>query len=116
MRDEARFTREEVEDIIKQTRLAKEMFPDIYLDYRPFLNIYFPKSPKTTFDRFLRCPAGHLDLRIRYDGKIIQCSNLRVPIADVNEGNLKSIWTSIREHMLQCPYECDQPFQCIQRY
>jgi MoaA/NifB/PqqE/SkfB family radical SAM enzyme len=111
-----RFTETEVESIVKQVNTAQRRFPNIYIDYRPFLNVYFPRQPRTELDRFLNCPAGNLDLRIRYDGKVLQCSSLRTPIDDINIRSLQDIWGSIRGKMLPCPYECNKVFQCIKSY
>lgn len=116
MQDAVKFTEKEVWEIVESISLAKIAFPGIYLDYRLFLNTYFPKRPKTKLDKFFNCPAGSLDLRIRYDGKVLQCSSLRIPIDDTKQNDLRRIWTSISGKMLPCPYECNQVFQCIQNY
>lgn len=116
MKEEADFTKEEVEDIVKQINYAKGKFTNIHIDYRPFLNIYFPKEPRTELDKLVNCPAGNLDLRIRYDGSVLQCSSLRVSLSDMRKNNLKSVWSSILSKMLPCPYECNKVFRCIQSY
>lgn len=116
MEEEANFTKGEVEDIVKQINYAKGKFTNIHIDYRPFLNIYFPKEPRTELDKLVNCPAGNLDLRIRYDGNVLQCSSLRVPLSDMHKNNLKSVWSSISSKMLPCPYECNKVFRCIQNY
>lgn len=116
MRNEANFTKGEVEDIVKQINYAKGKFKNIHIDYRPFLNIYFPKEPRTELDKLINCPAGNLDLRIRYDGKVLQCSSLRMPLNDMRKNNLKSVWSSILSKMLPCPYECNKVFHCVQNY
>lgn len=116
MGDAVYFTKTEIERIIEQINIARGRFPNIHIDHRPFLNVYFPKQPKTELDKFLNCPAGNLDLRIRYDGKVLQCSSLRTPIDDINIRSLCDIWGSIREKMLPCPYECNKVFQCIRNY
>lgn len=116
MREEGNFTKDEVADIVKQINHAKSKFPNIHIDYRPFLNVYFPKEPITELDKLINCPAGNLDLRIRYDGKVLQCSSLRTPLNDIRENDLNSVWGSILSKMLPCPYSCNKVFQCVQNY
>ena len=114
--ESSRFSENEINEIIEQIKTARRAVKNIHIDHRPFLNVYFPKKPKTDLDKFLNCPAGNSDLRIRYDGKILQCSSLRLPIDDICVGGLKKVWSSLRAKMQQCPYECKQVFQCIQSY
>lgn len=110
----SQFSKEEVAEIIRQIRVAKSTVPNIHLDYRPFLNIYFPREPRTKLDELVDCPAGRLDLRIRYDGRVLQCSSVRVPLDDVRNRGLREIWGTIEERMVPCPYECNSMFNCIQ--
>lgn len=114
MAKEAKFTKDEVGEIVRLIQVSKKSFPSIHIDYRPFLNVYFPKQPKTRLDELINCPAGRLDLRIRYDGKVLQCSSLRIPLDDVKIHSLKKIWESVAGRMLPCPYECNKAFQYAQ--
>lgn|GEM_PF-3514644 len=112
----AAFNKQDILFIIDQINLAKNKFNSLYIDYRSFLNIYFPREPKSILDHFLNCPAGNLDLRIRYDGKIIQCSSLRKPLNDLNVLSLKNIWSSISDKVYPCPYNNSENFKCIKNY
>lgn len=117
MKESIWFQPEEITEIIEQIKSAQEKFPLLHFDYRAFLNLYFPRQPKTKLDEFLNCPAGGLDLRIRCDGKVLQCSSLRIPIDDLTVKSLKDVWDSIEEKMKPCPYEDDiETHSCIKHY
>lgn len=113
MKEEAKFSDEELKEIFHQIELSCEKFPEVHIDFRSFLNLYFPKKPKTTLDSFVRCPSGSLDLRIRYDGKVIQCSNLRVPIGDISKESIKQVWSSAKKRMKKCPLDCNRSSFCF---
>ena len=116
MEDMAKFSPEEVQEIVRAIRASKRAYPNVHIDYRPFLNIYFPKEPRTKLDELINCPAGRLDLRIRYDGKVLQCSSMRIPLDDITKNTLQDIWGSIVAKMSPCPYNCSDTFSCIQHH
>ncbi|WP_158506649.1 radical SAM protein [Thermococcus eurythermalis] len=78
---------------------------DVSVDYRPFISIYAPAlTPEFNYDN---CPTGTMDLRIRYDGKVIQCSGVRdIFLGDLRQEPLKRIWEDAlnRRDLTKCPF------------
>ncbi len=78
---------------------------NVTVDYRPFISIYAPAlTPEFDYDN---CPTGTMDLRIRYDGKVIQCSGVRdIFLGDLRQEPLKSIWEDAlsRRDLTKCPF------------
>ncbi|WP_082871962.1 SPASM domain-containing protein [Thermococcus piezophilus] len=78
---------------------------EITVDYRSFLSIYTPAlTPEFNYDN---CPTGTMDLRIRYDGKIIQCSSVwDIFLGDLRKESLETIWRNAlnRRDLTKCPF------------
>ena len=116
MEKDCKFSKKEILEIVRQIEKSKTNFPSVHFDYRPFLNTYFPRKAKTELDEYIKCPAGSLDMRIRADGKVLQCSSIRVPIDDVKNKSLKNIWGGLLGKMSPCPHHCKDIFEPIQIY
>lgn len=103
--EEGNLRNDYLERIMLDLERAREL--PIHVDYRPFINIYYPREPEGAVEEFVSCPSGNIDIRIRHDGAVIQCSSVREKLLDINSMSLKQIWEEFPKVKRPCPFlEC----------
>ena len=91
--------------IVKIIKDAKKSHK-FYIDYRPLVATWYPKMPSNSLEEFVDCPAGNIDMRIRADGKVLQCSAVRQELFDLRATSLKHAWKAFNEVKVPCPTKC----------